>query len=221
MNYLSKLYHYFTSEKSHKNKVDGDEIQFAKLIENIHKNIYSANESLECVGNKYIEKFFEKTTNTDEKKSLFEQFQVLEKEMVGEENAHIDSTIKKLKLLIEKLCRPDEKDCIYRPVMTVFEMPELKGGIWQKKQMEIPLFAVAGYSMPKLKELTFTSTLSHVKNKGDDVYVRLHNKQEFQKNEDEEDTTTTKVKISFSPEQSLKELNKVINQYKKILQPDC
>jgi len=197
-----------------------EEIIFSDFIENIQKNVNKANKSLDCVGIKYIEKFFEKIPQQSEKKNLVTQINHLDEALSNGDFIEAKTLLNTLNTSIEKLaCASDECGMAYRPIMTQFEMPTFKEGTWGYEAIEVPIFTLAPVAIPKIKELTFTSNLAYVKSEGDDIYVRIQQgSEQTPTKKNEKHPSATEVKISFSPEQNLKELNRVISQYKALLQ---
>jgi len=221
MNYFKQLYQYFTKSRAKPKTASSDEcLKFSELIENIQKNVVNANQSLEGIGLKYIEKFFEQDVSVNEKKNLIEQCDFIEQALSTSDVTASKQALQKLRQSINDAAQNTQGNGFtYRPKMAAFKMPICQNGVWSNELMEIPLFALSPVPNLKVKELTFSSVFEYVKNEGDDIYVRflpqvnddLHQEQAVPSDKG------TQVSIAFSPEQSVKELKDVIAHYQHLL----
>jgi|GEM_PF-5992687 len=221
MNYFKQLYQYITKSRAKPKTASSDEcLKFSELIENIQKNVVNANQSLEGIGLKYIEKFFEQDVSVNEKKNLIEQCDFIEQALSTSDVTASKQALQKLRQSINDAAQNTQGNGFtYRPKMAAFKMPICQNGVWSNELMEIPLFALSPVPNLKVKELTFSSVFEYVKNEGDDIYVRflpqvnddLHQEQAVPSDKG------TQVSIAFSPEQSVKELKDVIAHYQHLL----
>ncbi|MEW6982672.1 hypothetical protein AAD001_08475 [Colwelliaceae bacterium 6471] len=219
MSFFSGLFQLF-GRKADQNKVllESD-IKFSALIQNIQNNIVQANESLECVGLKYIEQFFDKEPTRDTTKVINHKFSAIESVLESGDTDTASKLLLDLKADVNGLNEHSTgKAANYRPKMMSFEMPVLKNGVWVTEEMTMPLLALSPVQLPKIKELTFTSTLQNIQHEGEDVYVRLI-KEHGNENKKKKlaDENVTELKISIGSEQSAAELNDVIAHYEQIL----
>jgi hypothetical protein len=202
-----------------KNSSLSEDINFSNLIKNIQKNAVIANQSMDRMGIEYIEQFFYKTSNVEEKKKLSSLFNELQQALAAGDM----STANELLLVIKPLVENEStnkafNDETYQPKMASFEMPVLKDDTWINQQIEVPLLALLPVYPLEIKEFTFSATFEYVKSVGEEVYVRLLQGNEHPRTDgSNKDNSATEVKISFSPQQSFTELNDVITQYKNIL----
>lgn len=223
MSFFTKILQRFTGKAEKKEVLHESDIKFSALIQSIQSDIVKANESLDCVGLKYIEQFFDKEPESikaeDSLKIINDKFNAIEKVLDTGEALIANQLLQDLKSDVNCLntSNEDEKTS-YRPKMTSFEVPVFKDGVWSTKAMNVPLLALSPVQMPKIKELTFTSTLQTIQHEGEDVYVRIfqdekasHKKKKVQKK------NVTELKISITPEQSSSELNDVITHYEELL----
>jgi hypothetical protein len=226
MNFFKKIYQDIFPRKQSQHVVPSEPINLTELVQNIQKQLIDTEQSHACVGIQYIEKFFEQEIKPSEKKTLKSLLNDVCEAVASENTSVTKQRLLQLKTYVNEICSHTQGNTsIYRPKMTSFEMPVLKNDIWIKESIEVPLFALSPVSIPKIKEITFIANLDYVKSEGDDVYVRLQqdqdkrylNEKENKTGETENTKNATQIKISFSPEQDLKELNEVIAQYKKVL----
>ena len=221
MCYLTKIYQKLVYTLSHKSAHVDTSIKFSDLVLNIQKNINEAKASQKALGLDYINKYFDKGPPRNKDVALIKQLEQLENYIdLGEKSIAIN-LLNTLKLTMQKSINAKQNQAInYQPKMTTFEMPIYKDGSWHKESIEVPLFLFEPLSFQSIKEFTFSSNLDYVKSEGDEVYVRFHeDTKKFRFNWKRKAPSSTKVKILFSPEQNLKELNKVINEYKDLLRP--
>ena len=133
MNYFKQAFQYLFSKKKKEIPQHNEEIIFSDFIENIQKNVNKANQSLDGVGIKYIEKFFEKIPQQSEKKNLTKQINRLDEVLTSGDFIKAKTLLNKLNTAIEKLDGASDKSTMaYRPIMTQFEMPTFKEGAWGK-----------------------------------------------------------------------------------------
>ncbi|MBL4940589.1 MAG: hypothetical protein JKY81_02870 [Colwellia sp.] len=225
MSFFNEIFRFFSGKTEKKQTLHKSDIKFSALIKSIQHNIIEANQSLECVGIKYIEQFFDKEPEPNRVKVINHKFQAIEKVLDAGDARTANKLLLDLKADVNALNSSGAgKATNYRPKMTSFEIPVLKNGVWTAKVMTIPLLALSPVSMPKIKELTFTSTLQNIQHEGDDVYVRLlqdghaaNNSKKKSKKKKVKSENVTEIKILISPEQSKAELNDVITHYEQLL----
>jgi hypothetical protein len=221
MNLVSKLMQIFSGKTEAKKVLLTNDIKFSALIQNIHKNVIEANESLEYVGIKYIEQFFEKEISANKVDDIHQKLTVLEKKLETGDTKSATSLIVDLKEEVNHLHRPIKGEVInYRPKMTSFEVPVFKSGVWRTEAINVPLLSLTPMQLPKIKALTFTSKVQNVQHEGDDVYVRFLKSEppsRWRKREKVSNDNVTELKISIEPEQSSAKLNEVITHYEQVL----
>ncbi len=218
MNFIKKIYQYIRTKKNSEPVKIAQEINFSELIHNIHKNIIDSNKSLEHVGMTYIKKYFEKHPSLNEKKNITLQLNELGEMMATGDSCKANELMLTLKSLVADIVTSEDNDTIYRPKMTLFEVPVYRNGAWEKEFRQVPLFSLSPLSIPKIKELTFTSTLTYLKSEGDNVFVHLQqSSQPSHLDNASQHKSATKIKILFTAEQSSKEVNDVITQCKEML----
>jgi hypothetical protein len=223
MSYLKKIYQTLLYKLKHRSKPVDTSIKFSDLVLNIQKNINEINQSKRPIELDYIEKYFDKEISSNKITALLKQLEQLENYIdLGDKSIAIN-LLNTMKLTVQKSISVSNNQTInYQPKMTAFEMPVYKDGKWLKESIEIPLFVFEPLCLHSVKELTFSSNLDYVKSEGDDVYVRFHqDTKKFRLSWKPKESNSTKVKILFSPEQNLKELNKVISEYKELLRPNA
>tara|TARA_R110001583_G_scaffold192509_2_gene359071 strand:- start:28 stop:720 length:693 start_codon:yes stop_codon:yes gene_type:complete len=227
MSFFTGIFQVFNSKAKQQKILHKSDIKFSALIKNIQNNIVEANQSLECVGIKYIEQFFDKEPEPNKVKVINHKFNAIEKVLNAGDTHIANKLLLDLKADVNGLNTSSEgKVTNYRPKMMSFEMPVFKNGVWTAEAMTIPLLALSPIPMPKIKELTFTSTLQNIQHEGDEVYVRLFQNEHVlnkskNKNKDKEkksqNENITQLKISIRPEQTSADLNDVITHYEQIL----
>lgn len=223
MSFLTGIFQLFSGKAKQKNTLQESDIKFSALIQSIQNNIVEANQSLECVGLKYIKEFFDMEPEPNKVKAINHKINAIEKILNTGDIRTANKLLLDLKIDVNGLnASGDGKTMRYRPKMTSFEMPILKKGVWTAEAIAVPLLALSPMPMPKITELTFTSTLQNIKHEGDDVYVRLLQDERVsnkKKNKHEKltDKNVTELKISIRPEQSNAELNEVITHYEQLL----
>ncbi|MGL1957290.1 MAG: hypothetical protein OCD00_08240 [Colwellia sp.] len=221
MNLLSQIFQIFKSKPVQKKVLLKNDIKFSALIQNIQKDVIEANESLECVGRKYIEKYFEKTAEINKVEDINHKLDAIEKQLDAGDVEVAKKLIIDLKDDVTQLSNPTKGDVIsYRPKMDLFEIPVLKNGAWLTEEIMVPSFTLSPIQIPKIKELTFTSKVQNVQHEGDDVYVRFMRDQpasKWRKSKTITNENVTELKISINPEQSCSTLNDVITHYEQVL----
>lgn len=221
MSFLTKILRIFNGNVEQKKVHHEADIKFSALIQNIQKNIIDANQSLECVGIKYIEQFFDKEPAVDKVAEFNNKLDALETELVAGDISAANKVLVDLKGQVNSLTINDEGEVVhYRPRMTSFDFPVLQDGEWRTEVLSIPLFALSPMQVPKITALTFTSKVNHVQHVGDDVYVRFPQKDSHSlwgKKKALNDDNATELKILINPEESSSNLNEVITQYEQVL----
>ncbi|NQZ23580.1 MAG: hypothetical protein HRT53_16190 [Colwellia sp.] len=222
MSYLKKVYQKFIGKLIHKSPQVDTSINFSDLVLNIQKNINAVNTSKTSLEIDYIDKYFDKKPSRNQGTALYKQLDQLENYIdLGDKSLAIN-LLNTMKQTMQKSIKAANNQATnYQPKMTVFEMPVYTNGKWLKELIEIPLFVFEPLYLHSIKEFTFSSKLDYVKSEGNEVYVRFHQKtNKFWSNWKPKESSSTQVKILFSPEQNLKELNKVISEYKELLRPN-
>ena len=223
MNFLTKIIQTFKGGTSPKKVVMENDIKFSALIKNIQQNIIDANESLEFVGIKYIEQFFDKTPEVNQLEVINKQVADLESELSEGNTKSANELVAELKANVTRLHTPDKGGVIhYRPKMTSFEIPTFVNGVWQKEVLTVPLFTLSPIQVPKINALTFTSKVQNVQHDDNEVYVRfLQHKPAswWRKNKSVPNENVTELKISINPETSSAKLHDEIARYEQILRP--
>lgn len=211
----------FSGNTEEKKVLLKSDIKFSALIQNIHKDIIEANESLEYVGIKYIEQFFEKAPDVNKIEDINRKLDVLEKQLDTGDTDAANKLIGDLKEDVISLNSPIEGEIVnYRPKMASFEVPVFNRGVWRTESLNVPLFSLTPIQIPKIKTLTFTSKIQHVQHEGDDVYVRLlknESPSRWRKPKTVSNENITELSISIHPEQSSSQLDEVITQYEQVL----
>lgn len=222
MNFLTKLIQMFHGKTQEEKVLLKNDIKFSALIQNIHKDIIEANESLEYVGIKYIEQFFEKEPDVNKIENINRKLDALEKQLDTGNTDAANKTIVDLKEDVINLNSPIKKGEAnnYRPKMASFEVPVFNRGVWRTESLNVPLFSLTPMQIPKIKALTFTSKIQNVQHEGDDVYVRfLQNESpsRWRKPKTGSKENITELTISIHPEQSSTQLDEVITHYEQVL----
>ena len=234
MSFFTEIFQRFSSKAKKPEILHQSDIKFSALIQNIQSDIIKANQSLECVGIKYIEQFFDKKPATNNVNTINNKFNAIGKTLDAGDTQTANKLLLDLKDDMNALHKSSEgTGTHYLPKMTTFEMPMLLNGVWINETKTIPLLALSPIAMPKIKALTFTSSLENIHLEEEEVYVRL-----FQNNNNSSNKHSTKTRnrnrnrnrnkklandnlttleISISPEQSSAELNEVITHYEQIL----
>jgi len=219
MNILKKVYQKIVYKIMHEESKVNTSIKFSDLVLNIQKNVDEMNLSQKPLEHDYIDKYFDKVPTKEQDTGVLQQLEQLENFIdLGEKSIAIN-LLNTMKLTMQKSIDTDQQPTInYKPKMASFEMPVYENGLWHKKSVKVPLFVFEPLCLHSIKEFTFSSNLDYVKSDGDEVYVRFHQEdKKFRWNS--KASNSTRVKILFSPEQNLKELNKVISEYKELLRP--
>ncbi len=211
MNIFTKFFKRF----KHKPKQLESDIKFSTLIQQIQSDIIKANESLECVGLEYIEQFFNKKPKADILKRLNYKMSAIEKTLNSGDLPSANNLLIALKSDIRELNDPSlstsHELC---PKMTSFEMPIYENGTWKTEFISVPLLALSPVTIPKIKELTFSSDIQNVLHENQELYLRLKkNKYTTKKTAH----VPAELKISITPELSSDEVNDVITHYKELL----
>jgi hypothetical protein len=221
MNFLTKVMQLFNGKTEQKKVLLKNDIKFSALIQNIHKNVIEANESLEFVGKKYLEEFFHIEPEINKIDDIHQKLVVLEKQLNTGDTQAANQLIDDLKEDVTRLSNPIEGEVIqYRPKMTSFEVPVFKEGVWRTEALTIPKLSLSPMEIPKIKELTFTSKVQNVEHEGDDVYVRfMHNEpvSRWRKSNTLINENMTEIKIAIQPENHSDDINEVISHYEQIL----
>lgn len=224
MSIFTGFFQYFSGKTKQKETLHESDIKFSALIQSIQSDIVEANQSLECVGIKYIEQFFDKEPEANLIERINQKLNVIEKVLDVGDSQTANNLLLDLKVDVNELSSSSAgKLANYRPKMTSFEMPVFKNGVWVSESISVPLLVLSPIPMPKIKELTFTSTVQRVQHEGEDIYVRLmqddnaSNKRNKRKKRNIQDEKVTELKISITPEQSSEELKDVITHYEQIL----
>lgn len=221
MNLLTKIMQIFNKNTEQKKVLLKNDIKFSTLIQNIQKDVIEANESLEFIGLKYIEQFFEKEPETNKVEEISEKLTALEKQLSTGNNEAANKMIVDLKADVTRLTTSNENEVIhYRPKMTSFEVPIFKNGHWRTEALTVPLFSLSQVQIPKIKELTFTSTVQNVQHEGEDVYVRFRQNEpvsRWRRNKLLNNEQMTEIKISIQPENHSDNVNDVIAHYEQVL----
>ena len=221
MNIINKIFNFFNAKHESKQTIQAEDIKFSSLIKRINQNIIDANESLEYIGLKYIEQYFDQQPEVDRVDKIHHKLGVLEKQLnsgnIGAANVLIDD----LKNNVTQLKNPIQSNSrSYSPKMTSFEIPVFKGGLWQTEVLKIPLFLLFPLQIPQIKQLTLTSKLQKVGHHDDEIYVRfMHDKpaSKWRKSKIPTDENIAEIKIAIQPERSKQQLDDVISHYEKIL----
>lgn len=221
MSFFSRFFQNFSGKAKKKARLHESDIKFSALIQSIQNDIIEANQSLECVGIKYIEQFFDKEPEANLIERINQKLNVIEKVLDGGDSHTANNLLLDLKADVNELNTPGAgKLSNYRPKMTSFDMPVFKNGVWLAEPISVPLLALSPIPIPKIKELTFTSTVQSVQHEGEDIYVRLIQNEHAlnkRKKKNIQDEKVTELKISIRPDQSSEELNDVITHYEQIL----
>jgi len=218
MNFLTKLFRSLQRKPNQSRQIDKQDIEIKQLIESVHQDLKEANESLAGVGIKYIEQYFEREVEPSRKKKFEQQCHELAKTLLKSDEKQRQQAYQQLTRAIDVYSAEQFSDTVnYRPKMTTFNMPVLQNGVWGYKPMTVPLFTLSPIAIPKIKEFTFSSVVTDVKQKGEQVFVRFDKGSHPDKAKPS--GNETEVKISFSPEQSLQELKQVIAQFKQQVTP--
>jgi len=223
MSFFTGIFQLFSGKAKQQQTLHKSDIKFSALIKSIQNNIVEANQSLECVGLKYIEQFFDMEPEPNMVKVINHKLNAIEKVLDSGDIPTANKLLLDLKADVNGLHESAKGITTnYRAKMTSFEMPVFKNGVWIAEAMTIPLLALSPMVIPKIKELTFTSTLQNIQHEGEDVYVRLYQDEHVsnkKKNKHKKltDKSVTELKISISPEQSSGEINDVITHYEQLL----
>ncbi|QOL25216.1 hypothetical protein LP316_13070 [Thalassotalea sp. LPB0316] len=207
MSFLSAIWSRFTFQsKSAKSRVP--DIKFSSLIESIQQDLLSANESLEGVGFKYIEKFFDKPLAPSLALDITEQLDDINDLISMDDKPACIEKITALKQRVHMNEQSNEQP--YRPKMTSFEIPTLIDGKWVSTKVSVPLIALAPLPMPKITGCTLSSPITNITKKGDDIYLNISPTTTGKTAENEQSQLT----ISITPEYQTTQLNELITQYK-------
>jgi hypothetical protein len=220
MNFFTKLIRCFSGKAKHTSKRLESDIKFSALIQKIQTDIIQANQSLDCVGLEYIEQFFYKKPKADLLEKVNYKFNAIEEALKAEDLRAADSLLLSLKVDVNELNDPSTGlSNEYCPKKASFEIPVFKNNIWDVEYIKVPLLALSPITIPKIKELTFTSNIQSIQQDGEDLYVSIaqENNETQKGKENHLDDSITELKISISPEQSNDELTNVITQYEQIL----
>lgn len=223
MNFFTELFQRFSSHPKEPEILLKSDMKFSALIQSIQRDMLEANQSLECVGIKYIEQFFDKEPDVNRVKDINNKFNVIEKVLDRGDTHQVNKLLLDLKSDVNGISTHSEGDTPhYRPKMTTFEIPTLIDGVWAKEKIMIPLLALSPVSIPKIKALTIKSTLQSIHHEDEEVYVRLvqdevNSKRKRKAKKEDINNNETTLEISITPEQSRSELQDVITHYEQIL----
>lgn len=215
MNFLNKISRgIFSKESNQSTPAEG--VRFSDLIHSIQKGIKESNDSIECVYEEYLKKFFQKSSPQKLIKPLIAKIESIERSLDTGNDELIREVLSELKSDIAHIIS-DENLNSYRPKKIAFEMPTLKDGKWCTELVSVPSLTISSMFIPKIKELKFTAEVEGLKNENGEVYIRFPNQNRsiFSRRLDKK--SNTKIEILLNAEQDVKEINKTIHQYETIL----
>lgn len=191
------------------------DVKFSALIHSIQNDMVAANESMQGIGLKYIEKFFDKPLEPTLNSSVDDQLASIDSLL---EQGNTEESQSMLKTLRKELKTQNkiEDNRHYRPKMATFDVPIQVKGKWQYQKFNVPLIALAPIPFPKIKECVFTSRLENLVQKEDELIVSIQKVAE-KKRRKASPKYDTELKILISPDQPASELDQVVNHYQQLL----
>lgn len=224
MKFLDAIFSYFGAENTKKvmqTKVAGEaDVKFSALIRSIHKDMISANQSLQCVGLKYIEEFFHEIPSPESQQQLTGTIDEISDLLAQGETQKSRRLLQRLKQDIERDKRTTSAGAHFEPLMTAFDVPVLSEGEWQTKTLNVPLLALAPLSLPTIQEFTLTSKLQSLERRGEDIYVKFlptNNSRSFWHSQKAKQDWATELTFSISPQQTDSEIEDLISHYQALL----
>ncbi len=219
MKQFNKVLRFFgigaSSHEAKEEVLEQKEIKFSSLVESIHSDLTAANESLQGVGLKYIERFFDKPLSEAQEQNLVNKIERITESLEQGDKEQSQTLLASLK---NEVKQENAEDRQYKPKMVKLDMPVLNNGVWQSQQISVPLLTLAPLSVPQITSCTIKSKLETIKQQDDDVYVKVLSSTQNNKRKLTIDPShVTELVLSIEPSQSETELEELISQYKKNL----
>ncbi len=213
MGILDKALRLFGAGKS-KQHLGKSDIKLSTLVESIHRDLVSANESFQSASLEYIEGFFYKSLSEDQQTKVINQLDQISNSLEQDNQAQAKALLASLKAQISRESTADEVE--YKAKVVKLDIPVRNNGSWQSEQITMPLIAFVPLSIPKVTNCTITSQLGDVKQQGDEVYIQVLSSKDKNKSKLGINPASELV-LSIEPSQSNVEIDELISKYKKQL----
>jgi len=206
------------AEKTSANlQVEPSDIKFSTLIKSIHEDLQAANQSLQGVGLKYVEAFFNCEMASQTETSIRQKINELEVLLGEGKHAKSQQLLKVLKQEFESF-KDDPAAKKYSPVMTEFELPTSATDSKEAGKLKIPLLALAHFPLPRLTAVNVTSKLHSIKHIGDELYVKFTTAKQSKskwRRQDKAIAEGPKVSFSISTEDTPRDIEAIISHYQE------
>ena len=198
-------------------QVEPSDIKFSMLVKSIHEDLQAANQSLQGVGLKYVEAFFNCEMAPQTETSIRQKINELEVVLGEGKQAKSQQLLKVLKQEFETF-KDDPAAVKYSPVMAEFALPTNATDSDETGKLKIPLLALAHFPLPRLTAVNVTSKLHNIKHIGDELYVKFTTAKQPKskwRRQDKAIAEGPEVSFSISTEDTPRDIEAIISHYQE------